>query len=78
MRLDQLLEPEHHPRTPLRVGGGPFGLRRQRGLHGGFEKRRVAQIDLPLDTAIIGVEDIALASRRCGSSGSQDMGNGAH
>ena len=53
--LDQLLEGEHHPRAPLRVGHRPVGLHRLRRRDRAVEQRRVAERDARLNLAGRGV-----------------------
>ena len=66
--FDEALEFEHHARAPLRVGGSPGGLCLFRCGDRAFEERRVAERDLRLHAAAVGVEDVALARAAAGAA----------
>jgi hypothetical protein len=62
-RLHQALELEHHPRPPLRVGGGPGRLGPQGGLDREVQLGGGRQGDPGLNLPGIGVEDVAETAR---------------
>jgi len=61
VRLDQFLEPEHHSRAALRIGGGPLRLDLARGGHRLFKQGRIAQCHFGLDLTGRGVPHLVLA-----------------
>jgi hypothetical protein len=66
--FDEALEFEHHARAALRVGGCPRGLCFLRRGDRAVEKRRVAERDLRLHAAAVGVEDVALTGAAAGAA----------
>ena len=66
IRFDEALEFEHYTRAALRVGRRPAGLRRPRRGDDAIEQGRIAERDLRLHAAIIGVEHVALTGAASG------------
>ena len=57
--LRQIEEFHHHAGTPLRIGGGPAGLRRFRNGDGMLDFGPFGECDLGLHLAGIGIENVA-------------------
>ena len=66
--FDQRLEVEHHARAALRVGRGPGGLRGLGRGNDAVEQRGLAERDLRLHAAAVGIEHVALAGAAAGSA----------
>ena len=76
--LHKLLELEHHPGAALRVGRRPGGLCLAGGGDGLFERRRIAQANLRLHLARIGIENVAAASARGDRLAGDEVINDTH
>jgi nitroreductase len=79
MLFDERLEVEHHPRPALRIGRRPGWLRRLRRGHRAIQHCRIAEHQLRLYGAAIGIEHIAAAARgQASRAAGYEMVNRAH